>query len=264
MRKHAAKKKARKQQKKELKERQEAEDAAARKAALAEVRNKKKKNPYKKGKNKNHEEDDEPVINDKETANLSLLFDDNQANEEDYDMRALVLPSDRKGKKQKNKKDKDTSSAAVAVDLSDERFRPVLAGNDPRFGIDRTAAEFRDTEGMRAILTEQQRRRQEREYGTEQQNHSSSDTKTNMHSKLAVNNGDNSNKDDYLSLNTADDTANGNNGGNLDSLVNKLKRKFHENAAPTPAITTTATTPNHSKTLSQSKKVMSSGKKIKK
>ena len=50
------------------------------------------------------------------------------------------------------------ASQAFEINLGDDRFSSLLAG-DPRFGIDRTASEFRETDAMRAILAEQRRRR---------------------------------------------------------------------------------------------------------
>ncbi|CAN0462786.1 unnamed protein product, partial [Discosporangium mesarthrocarpum] len=50
------------------------------------------------------------------------------------------------------------------VDVKDDRFAALLEGNT-RFGIDRTDASFKDTEGMRQILKERQQRQEAKNSG---------------------------------------------------------------------------------------------------
>ncbi len=52
----------------------------------------------------------------------------------------------------------EASEGQFQVDTKDARFFPVLSANS-NFGIDPTSSEFKSTEGMRAILSEQRRLR---------------------------------------------------------------------------------------------------------
>ncbi len=87
----------------------------------------------------------------------------------DFDMRALEHEDKLKGKKLRGKRKRKELRREKAVgrefevDVKDPRFAAVLEGTDERFGIDKTAPEFRDTEGMNRILEMRLKRHQERE-----------------------------------------------------------------------------------------------------
>eukprot|EP01035_Chromulina_nebulosa_P017274 gene17274-22808_t len=125
---------------------------------------------------------DSQVISSKENTSasmeqLELLFADNDQNEdEDYDMIQLrktqkqnsklsdKLTSTKKKKKIEKKLKKDQSSSNdFVVDVNDSRFKPVFEGNDSKFGIDKTSHEYKETAGMKTILSSQQIKRIERE-----------------------------------------------------------------------------------------------------
>ena len=119
-------------------------------------------------------------------AELELLLagDDDSANgKNDYDMRGLERMQKVKDKKlrgaRKRKEAKKTANVTgtdFAVDVADERFQALLDGTDGRFGIDRTDARFRDTEGMHKILDEQTRRRRRKKRTRSAETETSSDT----------------------------------------------------------------------------------------
>ncbi len=94
----------------------------------------------------------------------------------DFDMRALEREDKLKGKKlrgrrkRKEMKREKASGRGFEVDVNDARFSAVLEGTDERFGIDKTAPEFRNTEGMHRILETRLQRHREREQ--QQQHHS--------------------------------------------------------------------------------------------
>jgi hypothetical protein len=85
----------------------------------------------------------------------------------DYDMVALEREEKMKGKKlrgRRKRKEEMREPAAgrgFEVDVQDTRFAAVITGEDGRFGIDRTAPEFKETEGMRKILETQRKIRKE-------------------------------------------------------------------------------------------------------
>ncbi len=87
----------------------------------------------------------------------------------DFDMRALEREDKLKGKKLRGKrkrkelKREKAAGQGFEVDVNDPRFSAVLEGTDDQFGIDKTAPEFRDTEGMNRILETRLRRHKERE-----------------------------------------------------------------------------------------------------
>jgi len=52
----------------------------------------------------------------------------------------------------------EEDAAGFALDVHDPRFAAVVEG-DERFGIDRTDKHFKESEGMRALLAEQRKRK---------------------------------------------------------------------------------------------------------
>jgi hypothetical protein len=153
----AEKKKARKTAKKAYQEQLEAEKKAAVQTA---------KKPTGKGKAAPKEE----TLTEEEQkrrAELELLFDDADANaEDDYDMREVVLAEREKARGKKSKRRKGIAGAAVEddfkVDMQDSRFSKLFEG-DSRFGIDKTSTEFRPTPASKDILSEQAKRRAQKE-----------------------------------------------------------------------------------------------------
>ena len=66
----------------------------------------------------------------------------------------------KKGKKMVRKRDRDEEDAKeFAVNLQDERFKAVF--DEPAFAIDPTAANFKRTKSMEAIIAERQRRKRD-------------------------------------------------------------------------------------------------------
>jgi len=87
----------------------------------------------------------------------------------DYDMRGLARLEKNSTKKlkgaRKRKEDKITkglAGTAFEVNIKDERFAALIDGSDPRFGIDRTDPNFKETPAMKVILSEQTKRRRTR------------------------------------------------------------------------------------------------------
>ncbi len=87
----------------------------------------------------------------------------------DFDMRALEREDKLKGKKLRGKrkrkelKREKASGRGFEVDVNDPRFSALLDGTNEQFGIDKTAPEFRNTEGMNRILETRLQRHRERE-----------------------------------------------------------------------------------------------------
>lgn len=73
-----------------------------------------------------------------------------------------AIEDDLDRKQQQNTHRAVVTDASFTVDTKDDRFARVFAG-DAKFGIDRTAPEFRATPGMKKILAEQRKRRQDEE-----------------------------------------------------------------------------------------------------
>lgn len=188
----------------EIQLRKEAEKKKLRKAARKEFINQKE------------EEKEELLQNAKEQIKQkkkkALLAPENEEeyNEEDrlvttlkpweLERKQQKEKAQKKLKKQKQSKglpeDQDLPLAVAGdVDVTDERFKRVFEG-DANFGIERTAAEFKTTKGMQKILDEQKVRREKKE------------KKQKQNSDLGEVTQNSSNKDE------------------LQSLANKLKRKF--------------------------------------
>lgn len=159
-RKMAEKKKARKAAKKAYQEQLEAEKKATVQGA-------------KKGKSKGGAQEEKLTAEEaRKRAELELLFDDDEGNaqgEDDYDMRQLVQAEKDKAKgKKKNKRKKGNADAAAVagsdfkLDTSDPRFSKLFEG-DARFGIDKTSTEFRPTPAIKEIISEQAKRRAQKE-----------------------------------------------------------------------------------------------------
>lgn len=55
--------------------------------------------------------------------------------------------------------DEEAADDRFEVDLQDSRFGAVLDGTNPNYGIDPLSNEYRPTDAMKKILTEQQNRR---------------------------------------------------------------------------------------------------------
>lgn len=103
---------------------------------------------------------------DEDTAHgdipISEFLDDEEGNSNDYDMREILSHESRKdSKKRKSKKGRSGDPAGLdfIVDTQDDRFKEVFQSSTGSFGIDRTSTDFKDTENMRIILKEQQKRR---------------------------------------------------------------------------------------------------------
>ncbi len=130
-----------------------------------------------------------------------------------YDLRAIAKQEKQAAKKVKRDKkfgkNKTGSQGSKEVeegvnkdfkiDLQDSRFTQLFEGNS-KYGIDMTSAEYRETQGIKDILSEQQRNRKTK--GAKSADSSSKEAKTEA-VPAAV---------------TAGDEVN--------SLANKLKRKF--------------------------------------
>lgn len=137
-------------------------------------------------------------------AALELLFDEDQKH--DYNMREVVQAEKDKarGKKSnKRKKAKLGEDAPVGeddfkIDTKDDRFSKLFEG-DSRFGIDKTSTEFRPTPAVKEILSEQTKRRAQKEKNERNAPES------------------------FRAANKADEAAP---AVDVDSLVNKLKRKY--------------------------------------
>lgn len=55
----------------------------------------------------------------------------------------------------------EEETAGININVHDPRFAAVVEG-DERFGIDRTDKSFKETDGMRALLAEQRKRKQQK------------------------------------------------------------------------------------------------------
>jgi len=202
-RKMAEKKKARKAAKKAYQEQQEAEKKAIVQAA---------KKPMRKSKGKIAPDEELTAEERKRKAELELLFDDADPHaEDDYDMRELVLAEKDKARGKKSKRRKGTTDAAAAagddfkLDMQDSRFSKLFEG-DSRFGIDKTSTEFKPTAASKDILSEQAKRRAQKE----RSNGGRPDEEQAPLARAAQEDGDD------LKARPVD----------VDNLVNKLKRKY--------------------------------------
>ena len=108
------------------------------------------------------------------TATLTSMFSPRDKNEKaDYDMRSIIqlerakLKYGEKLEKKKFKKKRSSGNSdynqsdSFAVDTSDKRFTAVFS--DPRFGIDVSSTEYKETDGMRQILAAKRIRNIDRE-----------------------------------------------------------------------------------------------------
>lgn len=99
----------------------------------------------------------------KEELELLLAGDDGQELEKDFDMRGLVrLQQESKKAKKKRPLDADLAGTEFQINLKDGRFSSMLDGTDARFGIDPTDPNFKSTPAMKTILSEQSKRRREK------------------------------------------------------------------------------------------------------
>lgn len=96
---------------------------------------------------------------------LLLSFIDEE-DEKDYNMRGLQRIEKNKRKKlrgSRKRKEKELANTVSGkefhIDTKDSRFAAVLEGTDDRFGIDRTNPNYKETEAMKEILSEQTKRR---------------------------------------------------------------------------------------------------------
>ena len=105
---------------------------------------------------------------------LQLLVAGEEGDEDalDYDMRGLVRMDKLKEHKlkgaRKRKLEKlasNVSGGDFKIDTQDSRFAAVFQGDNDRFGIDRTDPNFKETEAMRQILSEQTAQRKARKRG---------------------------------------------------------------------------------------------------
>jgi hypothetical protein len=105
-------------------------------------------------------------IQTREELELLLAGEENDETARDFDMRGLERLEKLKGKKlrgsrkrRESERASNVTGAEFKLDLSDDRFKAVLEGDDDRFGIDRTDPSYRETPAMKEILSEQARRR---------------------------------------------------------------------------------------------------------
>ena len=105
----------------------------------------------------------------KEELQLLVAGEEGDELARDYDMRGLVRIDKLKGHKltgaRKRKQEKLASNVAggdFKIDTKDSRFAAVFQGENDRFGIDRTDPNFKETEAMRQILSEQTKQRKAR------------------------------------------------------------------------------------------------------
>lgn len=111
----------------------------------------------------------ERVPSTKAELELLLAGDNEEEETKDYDMRGIIRMDKNKDKKLKGARKRkeaivaaNTSGADFKIDVADDRFAAVLKGSDDRFGIDRTDSNYKDTEAMRTILSEQMKQRRAR------------------------------------------------------------------------------------------------------
>ena len=117
----------------------------------------------------NVELSEERVPSTKAELELLLAGDDDEEVTKDYDMRGIIRMDKNKGKKLKGARKRkeaaltsNMSGTDFKIDIKDDRFAAVLQGTDDRFGIDKTDSNYKDTEAMRKILSEQTKQRQVR------------------------------------------------------------------------------------------------------
>lgn len=97
---------------------------------------------------------------------------DDDAGDEEYNMRSLAKEAKLKAKVQAGSKSKNVlkelkkiaaknkTSGEFEVDLGDDRFAAVVEG-DARYAIDPTSTLFKQTAGMKSILDEQRKRKRD-------------------------------------------------------------------------------------------------------
>jgi hypothetical protein len=105
----------------------------------------------------------------KEELSLLVAGEEDDEDARDYDMRGLVRMDKLKGKKltgaRKRKQDKlasNVSGGDFKINTKDSRFAAVFQGDNGQFGIDRTDPNYKETEAMRDILSEQTKQRKAR------------------------------------------------------------------------------------------------------
>lgn len=114
------------------------------------------------------ESDDQNLGSDrpssKEELDLLLAGDGDEEDERDFNMRDLLKVEKNKNKKlSRKRKEKELASnisgTNFQIDVTDGRFSSVLDGDDARFGIDKTDPQYKETAGMKTLLSEQTKRR---------------------------------------------------------------------------------------------------------
>ena len=88
----------------------------------------------------------------------------------DYDIRGIQRLEKNQHKKftgsrkrNEAKRAADVAGTTFQINVDDPRFGAVLDGTDARFGIDKTAPQFKNTTAMRTILSEQSKRRKQQQ-----------------------------------------------------------------------------------------------------
>ncbi|XP_064478666.1 ESF1 homolog [Ornithodoros turicata] len=114
-----------------------------------------KKKKKEKGKKKVAKE--EP-IDDKAKAELELLLMDEDDGRQHFNMKKIIKEKQRSKKTKKSDlKEKASTGPEFQVELADPRFAAVY--NSHHFSIDPTDPHFKETDGMKAILKEKEKRR---------------------------------------------------------------------------------------------------------
>lgn len=152
MRKLAEKKKLRKQQKQARQQDIQAAKEDSHKASTTTAAAKKMKQKH--GKDESVELDDK-----RRQESLELMFADSDKQVQgDYDMIEVLKRDKSEGHKKKGRfakkknENKEDSVDSFQVDVSDNRFGRLFAG-DANFGIDPTSSDFKETKGMKEVLT---------------------------------------------------------------------------------------------------------------
>lgn len=110
---------------------------------------------------------DESNDDDAQRAQLELMICDQNYDQDDYDMREIarhkknITTKQAKKKRKKNQKAETDlpSGSDFKVDLDDNRFSELF-NTGGKFGIDRTASDFKETDNMAHILKMQRKKRQ--------------------------------------------------------------------------------------------------------
>lgn len=125
----------------------------------------------KKGERKSKVIEEDPVPDSVSADQLELMFagdgdevetaDRLKFSKKEFEKTLKAQSKKQKKRKRSNEENKDADN--FELDLSDDRFKAVIEGSNPDFGIDPTANEFRPTEGMKKVLDEQHKHREKRQ-----------------------------------------------------------------------------------------------------